>query len=109
MSQTKRSGGFDSVLLDELAQIAAARGTDMAAAPPETPAPANDAELRQREVIAAQREAIAAVRDAAQAHAADADACALAQSMRLAGLAFSGGGIRSATFNLGVLQALCEK
>lgn len=30
-----------------------------------------------------------------------------AQSMRLAGLAFSGGGIRSATFNLGIVQALC--
>jgi predicted acylesterase/phospholipase RssA len=31
-----------------------------------------------------------------------------AQEMSLAGLAFSGGGIRSATFNLGVLQALAE-
>ena len=28
---------------------------------------------------------------------------------RLIGLAFSGGGIRSATFNLGVLQALAKK
>ena len=32
-----------------------------------------------------------------------------AQDMRLTGLAFSGGGIRSATFNLGVLQKLAEK
>ena len=31
-----------------------------------------------------------------------------AHEARLAGLAFSGGGIRSATFNLGVLQALAE-
>lgn len=31
-----------------------------------------------------------------------------ADSMRLIGLAFSGGGIRSATFNLGVLQALAQ-
>ncbi|WP_220456550.1 patatin-like phospholipase family protein [Rugamonas brunnea] len=31
-----------------------------------------------------------------------------AQRRKLAGLAFSGGGIRSATFNLGVLQALAE-
>lgn len=31
-----------------------------------------------------------------------------AHKTRLAGLAFSGGGIRSATFNLGVLQALAE-
>ena len=28
---------------------------------------------------------------------------------KLTGLAFSGGGIRSATFNLGILQALAEK
>ncbi|WP_229428975.1 hypothetical protein [Massilia sp. ST3] len=33
---------------------------------------------------------------------------ARAHDSRLAGLAFSGGGIRSATFNLGVLQALAE-
>jgi hypothetical protein len=32
-----------------------------------------------------------------------------AQQMRLTGLAFSGGGIRSATFNLGVLQKLAER
>ncbi|NMH26894.1 hypothetical protein G6047_02515 [Flavobacterium sp. SE-s28] len=32
----------------------------------------------------------------------------LADNMKLAGLAFSGGGIRSATFNLGVLQKLAE-
>ncbi|MBL8526896.1 MAG: patatin-like phospholipase family protein, partial [Burkholderiales bacterium] len=31
-----------------------------------------------------------------------------AHDARLVGLAFSGGGIRSATFNLGVIQALCE-
>ncbi len=30
-----------------------------------------------------------------------------AARMKLAGLAFSGGGIRSATFNLGIIQALC--
>lgn len=32
-----------------------------------------------------------------------------AQRMQLAGLAFSGGGIRSATFNLGIIQALCTR
>ncbi|WP_205748314.1 patatin-like phospholipase family protein [Dyadobacter bucti] len=32
-----------------------------------------------------------------------------AQKMKLTGLAFSGGGIRSATFNLGVLQKLAEQ
>lgn len=31
-----------------------------------------------------------------------------ADAMKLIGLAFSGGGIRSATFNLGILQALAE-
>ena len=31
-----------------------------------------------------------------------------AHSLNLFGLAFSGGGIRSATFNLGILQALAE-
>lgn len=34
---------------------------------------------------------------------------AWAQKLQLVGLAFSGGGIRSATFNLGVLQHLAEK
>jgi peptidoglycan hydrolase-like protein with peptidoglycan-binding domain len=38
----------------------------------------------------------------------DHDAIASAHGTRLFGLAFSGGGIRSATFNLGVLQALAE-
>jgi len=33
---------------------------------------------------------------------------ATADAMRLVGLAFSGGGIRSATFNLGILQALAK-
>ena len=33
---------------------------------------------------------------------------ATADSMGLVGLAFSGGGIRSATFNLGVVQALAK-
>ncbi|MCE7066964.1 patatin-like phospholipase family protein [Dyadobacter sp. CY326] len=37
------------------------------------------------------------------------DPLARAQEMRLTGLSFSGGGIRSATFNLGVLQKLAEK
>lgn len=32
-----------------------------------------------------------------------------AQHLQLAGLAFSGGGIRSATFNLGIIQALCTR
>ena len=34
--------------------------------------------------------------------------CAAVHEAKLAGLAFSGGGIRSATFNLGILQALAE-
>ena len=34
--------------------------------------------------------------------------CQRARDMKLAGLAFSGGGIRSATFNLGVLQGLAR-
>ena len=38
----------------------------------------------------------------------EADARAKAMGMDLVGLAFSGGGIRSATFNLGVLQALAS-
>lgn len=37
-----------------------------------------------------------------------ADAVSKAHAANLVGLAFSGGGIRSATFNLGVLQALAE-
>lgn len=42
------------------------------------------------------------------ASAADAESQVAAHEARLVGLAFSGGGIRSATFNLGVIQALCE-
>ena len=42
------------------------------------------------------------------ARAEGTDAIARAQEARLTGLAFSGGGIRSATFNLGILQALGE-
>src|SRR5262245_53114134 len=38
-----------------------------------------------------------------------AEAAASAEEMNLKALAFSGGGIRSATFNLGILQALCEQ
>ncbi len=38
----------------------------------------------------------------------DADVEANARSGKLLGLAFSGGGIRSATFNLGVLQGLAK-
>lgn len=37
------------------------------------------------------------------------DVIATAHAACLAGLAFSGGGIRSATFNLGILQALAER
>lgn len=42
------------------------------------------------------------------ARADGSDALERAQDARLTGLAFSGGGIRSATFNLGILQALGE-
>src|SRR5882724_2273380 len=41
-------------------------------------------------------------------HAASPDPYAQAHETQLFGLAFSGGGIRSATFNLGILQALSE-
>lgn len=37
------------------------------------------------------------------------DVVATAHASQLAGLAFSGGGVRSATFNLGILQALAER
>ncbi len=40
--------------------------------------------------------------------AAESDVIRRAHDLNLAGLAFSGGGIRSATFNLGILQALAE-
>jgi peptidoglycan hydrolase-like protein with peptidoglycan-binding domain len=40
--------------------------------------------------------------------AAESEVIRRAHEMKLAGLAFSGGGIRSATFSLGILQALAE-
>jgi hypothetical protein len=46
--------------------------------------------------------------DAAPAAAPEQDAIARAHAKQLVGLAFSGGGIRSATFNLGVLQSLAR-
>jgi len=39
---------------------------------------------------------------------ADPDPIKYAHQKQLVGLAFSGGGIRSATFNLGILQALAR-
>src|SRR5712692_7947068 len=41
-------------------------------------------------------------------HTGSSDPYAQAHEAQLFGLAFSGGGIRSATFNLGILQALSE-
>lgn len=43
---------------------------------------------------------------AVEANVDGSDALARAEEARLTGLAFSGGGIRSATFNLGIIQAL---
>jgi len=59
---------------------------------------------RELEVIARQRSAAAPGTSvpAERAHR-------FAQDMRLKALALSGGGIRSATFNLGILQVLCER
>ena len=45
----------------------------------------------------------------ATAQAVVADVAAPSSHLGLAGLALSGGGIRSATFNLGVLQAFCKR
>ncbi len=64
-------------------------------------------------VLRAELDEIAASRkmhgvDAAIHNAAEGSAAENASASELAGLAFSGGGIRSATFNLGVLQALAE-
>src|SRR5574341_384045 len=56
--------------------------------------------------IAASRQARGV--DVAIDSAADGTATENASASDLAGLAFSGGGIRSATFNLGILQALAE-
>ena len=102
MRETRRSGAFDAVLLDELAQIAQARARKPAAAG-SAPAPSEDAARCLAEASAAEREVTSA-----QPAASPADAWRLAQRMQLRGLAFSGGGIRSATFNLGVTQALCQ-
>ena len=70
--------GFDAVLEKELETIS---------------------ELRRRREVEA---------DGAPADPADRPPVAQAHRSRLVGLAFSGGGIRSATFNLGVTQALAQ-
>ena len=69
--------------------------TSMPAAPPQTPVTFQIAFERELQQIAKSR----ALRNKeANAHVAES----------LTGLAFSGGGIRSATFNLGILQGLAE-
>jgi len=73
---------FDEVLRDELREIAASRAIDAAHSAPEI--------------------------DVASTQPDDDDVLATAHAHQTVGLAFSGGGIRSATFNLGVLQGLAE-
>src|ERR1043166_9313002 len=69
---------------------------------------------RARAVLAAELAQIAARRQACELEgksataAADDDVYAQAGKQELVGLAFSGGGIRSATFNLGILQGLAK-
>jgi hypothetical protein len=59
--------------------------------------------LSERQLECAQKE------DALRRVAADASLARFQPGFGLVGLALSGGGIRSATFNLGVLQALCTR
>lgn len=80
-SSDDRPWTFDEVLHDELREIAASRAADAGQSTPAVDVPAE--------------------------HAHD-DVVATAHAHQTVGLAFSGGGIRSATFNLGVLQALAE-
>lgn len=61
------------------------------------------------EVFQYELEALAGNADAAPGPAVLADVNRRAHAANLRGLALSGGGIRSATFNLGVIQALAEK
>lgn len=61
------------------------------------------------EVFQYELEALAGNADAALRPAVLADVNRRAHAANLRGLALSGGGIRSATFNLGVIQALAEK
>ncbi len=72
---------FDQVLLDELREITASRAVDSPDTAPQIDPPSGSG-------------------------ADDGDVVAAAHAHQTVGLAFSGGGIRSATFNLGVLQAL---
>src|SRR3954470_23553141 len=92
---------FETVLLDELAQIAAARERETKRGP---------AAGTEEQVDEPQGDLVKAERSVLRTGAPPAPDTApeLARAMKLRGLAFSGGGIRSATFNLGVLQALCE-
>lgn len=78
---------FRQVLDAELAEVALGRRARAAAAPPiAVPATPEEPERAPDPAGAFRR----------------------AHEMRLSGLAFSGGGIRSATFNLGLIQALSE-
>ncbi|MES2000167.1 MAG: patatin-like phospholipase family protein [Pseudomonadota bacterium] len=64
---------------------------------------ADKAEFEQ--VLQEELDLLSKLRDECRGNAAD-STYQSARAMNLAGLAFSGGGIRSATFNLGVIQAL---
>jgi hypothetical protein len=93
---------FETFFADELKEIASARlarQSDLWMSNPsiKRPAPAEDKRTNEQVDIRPKKAAQSAV-----------DPMKRASEMRLTGLAFSGGGIRSATFNLGVVQRLAS-
>ncbi len=92
MVLTNKPVSFEKVLGDELDAITSDR----------------EQRLQKGASPAAATADIASTLGAGGGSSTPSDAYARAREARLIGLAFSGGGIRSATFNLGVLQALAR-
>ena len=105
-----RSGTFDKQLSDAIAAFQARNGLDPTGV-------CDDATWHQLDEVAGsvfsetfqyELDALRGMPPSGVRPAEESKVIARAHAQQLAGLAFSGGGIRSATFNLGILQALAE-
>jgi len=98
---------FAEALAEELVEIKKLRGKRLPISQALTPQKSDDWEEVQRLANRA-GENNGSNTDGEKAAADATTVVGEARKMKLAGLAFSGGGIRSATFNLGVLQGLAQ-
>lgn len=104
-----RRGRFDKNLVDALKRLQSAnRLPETGKLDPETLSIVREKRgpIFFNQQLANELDVILSLRDENRDHSSDELATDTAQRARLFGLAFSGGGIRSATFNLGIIQSL---